>query len=156
MKRILVFLSLLVSLPVLAEGHRAQVAYPADYKAECGSCHVPFPPSLLNKADWGRTMQGLDKHFGTDASLDAKTASSIDAWLKQHAGSRADVGSTPPRITTSAWFKREHREVPAASWKDPRIKSPANCAACHRGAEQGRFGEREIAIPGLGRNFDDD
>jgi hypothetical protein len=101
-------------------------------------------------------MQGLDKHFGTDASLDAKTTSSIDAWLKQNAALRAEAGGNPPRITTNAWFKRKHREVPAASWKDPRIKSPANCAACHRGAEQGRFGEREIDIPGIGRNFDDD
>lgn len=156
MKRTLVLLSLLVSLPVLAEGHRAQVAYPVDYKTECGSCHVPFPPSLLNKADWGRIMQGLDKHFGTDASLDAKTTSSIDSWLKQHAGTRGDVGTNPPRITAGAWFKHEHREVPAASWKDPRIKSPANCVACHKGAEQGRFGENEINIPGLGRRYDDD
>jgi hypothetical protein len=156
MKRSLILISLLVSVPVLAEGHRAQAAFPADYKTECGSCHVPFPPGLLSQADWGRTMQGLDKHFGTDASLDAKTTSSIEAWLKQNAALRAEAAGNPPRITTNAWFKRKHREVPAASWKDPRIKSPANCAACHRGAEQGRFGEREIDIPGIGRNFDDD
>lgn len=156
MKRTLILIPLLVALPALAKDPHAQVAYPAEYKAECGSCHVPFPPRLLDKAEWGRVMTDLDKHFGTDASLDARTTSRIGAWLQQHAGSRADGGAAQPRITASAWFKREHREVPAASWKDPRIKSPANCAACHKGAEQGRFGEREIDIPGIGRNFEDD
>lgn len=156
MKTAILILALLAAAPALAEGPRAQVAYPANYKAECGSCHVAFPPGLLDKADWGRIMQGLDKHFGTDASLDGKTAASISNWLQQHAGSRGGTGANPPRITTSAWFRREHREVPATRWKDARIKSPANCAACHRGAEQGRYGEGEISIPGLGRRYGDD
>ena len=55
----------------------------------------------------------------------------------------------PPedRITRSAWFVREHREVDAATWKRKAVGSAANCAACHANAAQGSFSEREIRIP---------
>lgn len=156
MKRATLILATLVSLPVLAKASWTQNPYPADYRTECGSCHVPFPPALLDKADWNKIMQGLDKHFGTDASLDDKATGSIGSWLQRQAGTRGRVGTSPPRITGTIWFKREHREVPSVIWKDPRIKTSANCAACHRGAEQGRFSERELSIPGLGRRHEDD
>jgi hypothetical protein len=156
MKTILFALFILISLPATAEGFRHQASYPADYKAECGSCHDPYPPGLLNKSDWGRIMQGLDKHFGSDASLDNKAASSIGAWLEQNSGQRASTGSNPPRFTTTAWFKRLHREVPANSWKDPRVKTPAYCTGCHKGAAQGRYGENEVSLPGQNRRYEDD
>ena len=46
---------------------------PAVYTQECGSCHLAFPPNLLPKASWQSVMHGLDKHYGSDASLDAAT-----------------------------------------------------------------------------------
>lgn len=149
MKRILTLFLALAPLTALAE--HAAPAMPPVYKSECGSCHAPFPPGLLSADNWKVTMAGLDKHFGTDASLDAKTRAEIGAWLEKNAGQRVRSGDREPRLTTTAWFKREHREVPAKTWQDSRIKSPANCAACHRGADQGRYGEREIDIPGFGR-----
>ncbi|MFA5082224.1 MAG: diheme cytochrome c [Hydrogenophilaceae bacterium] len=151
MKRALIILAGLVALPAWAGEHGRAIPLPAVYKTECGSCHTPFPPALLSAADWQKTMAGLDKHFGTDASLDAKTAEEISAWLKRNAGGRASATGAEPRITASAWFKREHREMPAKTWQDSRVKSAANCAACHKGADQGRYGEREIDVPGMGR-----
>lgn len=150
MRRTLIILAGLIALPVWASEHDRAVPLTATYKTECGSCHTPFPPGLLSAADWKTTMAGLDKHFGTDASLDAKTTGEIAAWLERNAGRRIQSGDPEPRITTTAWFKREHREVPAKAWQDSRIKSAANCAACHKGADQGRYGEREINIPGVG------
>lgn len=44
------------------------------WKAECGTCHIAYPPQLLPAPSWRRVMSGLDKHFGTDAGLDARTA----------------------------------------------------------------------------------
>jgi len=41
----------------------------------------------------------------------------------------------------------EHGEVPSAVWRSPAVKSAANCAACHTGAEKGDFRERGIRIP---------
>ena len=122
---------------------------PATYTQECGSCHLAFPPNLLPKASWQRVMHGLDKHYGSDASLDVATQKQIDAWLQTHGGQGKRAREEPPfdRITRSAWFERKHREVSAATFKRPAIKSPANCTACHRDAAQGDFEEDRVRIP---------
>lgn len=52
-----------------------------------------------------------------------------------------------PRITSRDWFRREHDEVPAATWQRASIRSAANCEACHTDAAQGRFSERALRIP---------
>jgi hypothetical protein len=119
------------------------------WKSECGSCHIAYPPPLLPAPAWRQMMSGLDRHFGTDASLDPAAAAEIGAYLERYAGSgrRMQGGAQGLRITETAWFVREHREVPAPSWNHPAVKSAANCAACHTAAEQGDFRERDIRIP---------
>jgi hypothetical protein len=120
----------------------------AKWKAECGACHVAFPAQLLPAASWQRLMKGLDKHFGTDASVDAATAAEISAFLDKYAGSKRGIaGETTLRVSETAWFQREHRKVDAATWKNPKVKSAANCAACHTAAETGDYRERGIRIP---------
>ena len=144
--------SLLVMLILLAqvawaESNRFGTTDPK-WKAECGSCHIAYPPQLLPAPAWRRIMSGLDQHFGTDASLDSRSVAQIGAFLDQHAGSgKRARGAQTLRITESAWFRREHDEVPAATWKLPGVKAPSNCAACHTTAEQGDFGERNIRVP---------
>jgi hypothetical protein len=32
---------------------------PAGWHSECGSCHVAYPPRLLEAASWRTIMQGL-------------------------------------------------------------------------------------------------
>lgn len=157
MKNTLILIAGLIALPAQADNIGLPASTPASYKTECGSCHTPFPPGLLNAKDWQKTMTGLGKHFGTDASLDDKTTNQISAWLQRNAGRRIGAsGGTEPRITATRWFNHEHNEVPARIWQDPKVKSRANCAACHKGADQGRYGERELAIPGFNRRHDDD
>ncbi len=120
----------------------------AKWKAECGSCHVAYPPQLLPAHSWQRVMKGLDRHFGTDASVDPASAAEIGAFLEKYAGSkRGSAGETTLRVSETGWFQREHRKVDAATWKNPRVKSAANCAACHTNAEAGDFHERGIRIP---------
>lgn len=145
-------------LPPLAQADKLPI--PADappaFKTECGSCHLAFPPSLLIADDWHRVMANLDTHYGDNASLDSKTRQDIEDFLVRHGGSekkRAGAGD-PPRITTTDSFRRMHREVPAGIWNDPAVKSAANCAGCHQRAEEGRYGEREIVMPG-GRKWED-
>jgi hypothetical protein len=153
MQRLALLLSGLLTLPALADGRARAVPLLPQYKAECGSCHVAFPPALLSKADWRKTLAGLDRHFGTDASLDAASRAILQPYLEGRAGPRLAPGAAAePRMTTTAWFKREHGEVPARVWNDARIKSAANCAACHQGAEQGRYDEAEIVLPGQARH----
>ena len=131
------------------EGGRRAVPTNAVWQAECGSCHVAFPPRLLPAASWREMMSGLDKHFGTDASLEPAVAQEIAAFLEQHASKRKQDPVAKPllRISETRWFVREHDEVPQRVWKNPLVKSPANCAACHTLAESGKYGERDIRMP---------
>ncbi len=119
------------------------------WQTECGACHVAFPPRLLPAESWQAVMSGLNKHFGSDASLDARTAQEIGAFLEKNAGRSRHRSSGKPilRITETEWFQREHDEVPDRTWKNPKIKSAADCAACHTGAEQGNYSEHSIRIP---------
>ncbi len=156
MKTVISLLALLFSTASLADDLRMQHAYPAEYRSECGSCHDPYPPGMLNKDDWANVMSRLDRHYGTDASLDDKTTADIARWLERNAGRRAGAQGKPPRFTTTTWFKREHREVPAKAWQDPRVKTPANCSGCHLNAAKGNYNEDQIRIPGQNRRLEDD
>lgn len=128
---------------------RLAATHPA-WKAECGSCHVAYPPGLLSTDSWRRIMGGLERHFGTDASLDAATAREIAAFLESNSGRVRDGTSatSTPRITETPWFRHEHDEVEAAVWKRAGIKSAANCTACHTDTEAERgYRKRGIRIP---------
>jgi hypothetical protein len=132
-----------------ASGGLSFTATNAKWKAECGACHVAYPANLLPAASWKAMMAGLDKHFGSDASMDAATAAEILLFLENNASQRRlDPAQKPSlRITETRWFVSKHDEVSAATWKNPRVKSAANCAACHTRAESGDFSERNIRIP---------
>lgn len=132
-----------------ADGPRPPLHVPPAYTAECGACHTAYPPALLPARSWQRLMGGLDRHFGTDAALDPRTLADLSAWLQQHAGSGPRVGEAPPqdRITRSAWFERKHRHVEPETWRLPSVHSAAQCAACHRGADQGRFDDDGLIAP---------
>jgi len=128
---------------------RVPAANNAKWKTECGACHVAFPPRLLPAESWKAMMSGLDKHFGTDASLDAATEKEIGTFLEHYSGGKSNGAVAKPtlRITETRWFIREHDEVSGATWKNPKVKSPANCAACHIRAERGDYSEYSIRIP---------
>ena len=126
-----------------------RVAPLPQYTQECASCHIAYPPGLLPAATWQRLMANLPRHFGTDASVDATTKKELSAWLAANAGTSRRAREVPPedRITRSAWFEREHNEVPARIWRSPAVKSSSNCSACHAQAEQGDFNEHNVRIP---------
>ena len=131
-----------------AEGKRFAIDN-AIYTSECGSCHIPYPPALLPAGSWQTLLNGLDKHFGTDATVDAKALAALRAYLDQNGGRgrRANAEPAVLRITETGWFRHEHNEVPAATWKSAQVKSPANCPACHTGAADGDYSERGIRLP---------
>ncbi len=121
----------------------------AKWQAECSSCHMAYPPGLLPAASWKKVMAGLDKHFGTDASLPAADAQEISNYLTKYPSNRWDSSAAPLRITDGEWFKAKHLkgEIAAEVWKRASVKSPGNCSACHSGAAQGDFNEHLIRIP---------
>lgn len=138
-----------ISQPAMAESNGRQVPLLPKYSQECAACHIAYSPALMPAASWRRIMSNLPNHFGTDASLDPATTKELALWINAHAGSYKRVSEEPPqdRITRTAWFVRKHNEVSAASWKNPAVKSAANCIACHTTAEKGDFNERNIRIP---------
>ena len=119
------------------------------WKTECSACHLAYPPQLLPAESWRTMMTQLDKHFGADASLDAKTTAEISAFLQANAGRNKREKSGKPllRITETRWFKQEHDEVTAREWSSSAVKQPSNCAACHTQAERGDFSERSLRVP---------
>lgn len=119
-------------------------------KKECGACHLAFQPQMLPKRSWEKIMMGLSDHFGEDASLDKATVQEVKEYLTENA---ADSGwwsgkflrgikddMTPLRITEMPYWVREHnKEVPNWAWRDAKVKTKANCVACHLRAESGNY-----------------
>ena len=108
-------------------------------KKECGACHMAYQPAMLPADSWRALMDGLPNHFGEDASLDEAVRQDIEAYLVAHAG-RGRGDEKTLRITETRWWVRAHEgEVRPGAYDDPKVKSKANCVACHRGAERGYF-----------------
>lgn len=122
-------------------------------KEECGSCHMPYAPSMLPASSWQRMMGDLSNHFGDDATVDAETARRITDYLVANA---ADTGgrrfsdkllrgtsmtNAPLRITELPKWVREHRKIPDWEWRHKDVRTKANCAACHLDAEAGYYDE---------------
>ena len=130
------------------ENHQLAVSDPK-LKEDCGACHVVYPPNMLPAESWRAIMAGLDKHFGSNAGLDTESSNAIMAYLVKHADTRKHNASAKPllRITETSRFKSQHREVAARHWKNPKVKSPSNCGACHTKAEEGDFNERYVKMP---------
>ena len=128
----------------------------AAYTQECAACHMAFAPGFLPAASWTHMMKTLDKHYGTDASLDAATVQQISTWLAANAGTYKRVAEAPPedRMTRAAWFERKHRKIDSQVWKHASVKSAANCMACHTRADKGNYDDDSVTYPqGLPARF---
>ncbi|MGD2055248.1 MAG: diheme cytochrome c [Gammaproteobacteria bacterium] len=133
------------------------------YQEECGACHFAYQPGLLPAASWQTLMDGLADHFGENAELDADTAARLRDYLGANAADRASTGRSPRiagslrgaaplRITETAYFRRQHDEIPVrAVAGNPEVGSFSRCDACHAGAGEGNYDEHAVRIPGWGR-----
>lgn len=148
--QMLATLGLIATSSAMADSNKLlPSATPEAYSQECASCHTAYAPGMLPAPSWQRIMKGLDQHFGSDASLDAATTAQINAWLLANAGSYKRVREEPPqdRITRTVWFERKHRKIDATVWQLPSVKSPANCSACHAGADRGDYDDSNVRYP---------
>lgn len=119
------------------------------WREECTACHIAYPARFLPATSWSEIMRTLANHFGADASVDAMTADKISRYLTSAARSPSRTQAGPPilRITDTRWFVHEHDEISTQQWRNPKVKSAANCGACHQDAEAGRFSEKSLQIP---------
>ena len=140
----------------------------ADYEEECGACHVPYPPGLLPRRSWGRLMApaALADHFDDDASLSEPLRAELEALLLAHAADDSwykrsikvrrslAEGDAPLRITEVPYIRRKHADLDAARVQDnDKVRSLANCEACHRKAAAGIYDDDTVSIPGFGRDW---
>ena len=144
-----VVLSLSFVFSAMAERPLMPANVLAAYKNECASCHMAYPPAMLSKSSWQRIMGNLDKHYGTDASLDAATERQIGVWLQSLGGTykRVEASSPADRLTTTQWFEKKHRKIDKAVWARKSVNGKAQCQACHQGADIGDFEDDGVRIP---------
>jgi Dihaem cytochrome c len=137
MKRAVMF-ALLIACPVAVAAEDVWIPREtnAAWQDECGCCHMAFPPALLSKGDWQRPMQGLDTHFGVNASMDPKMRDEIGAFLERNAASSWGHSADSMRITETDWFVRKH-QGPIRMMMKGRVQNLVDCAACHKGPGTG-------------------
>lgn len=128
---------------------------PAFYK-ECISCHTLYPPFLLPQKSWVSMMDGLENHFGDDASLDAQTTESIKEFLVKNSAESStkesslrimaslDKDKTYLAITETPFWKNRHKKIDKAVYAREEIGKPSNCKACHANIENGLLNNRDI------------
>ena len=138
-----------ISSMALADGNVMPMKVPEKVKSECASCHMVYPPAFLPKESWTRIMGGLEKHYGTDASVDAATERQIGVWLQSLGGTykRVEASSPADRLTTTQWFEKKHRKIDKAVWTRKSVNGKAQCQACHQGADIGNFEDDGVRIP---------
>jgi hypothetical protein len=150
---LLIALSLgLTTGAAMAAGSSVPAGAEKETLKECSSCHMAYPPEMLPIRSWRKIMGDLANHFGENAALPAPARADIEAYLIANAGDTpsapdgpvfvndipADV--TPLRVTDTPLWNRIHGEVPASDFASSKVKSKANCLACHGMAGQGQGG----------------
>ena len=90
--------------------------------------HRSFDFSLLNQT-WNEfAMVGFNDHR-------------LGEWIDVVAPDE------PYRVSSTPYWVRKHAGIPPEVFARRSVRSQANCQACHRDAESGRFDDQAIAIP---------
>lgn len=135
----------------------------ANYKEECGSCHMAYSPGLLPKQSWVKVMGNLEEHYGDNAELSPQLHIEILNYLATNAADSSkykrskkimvsiDRTKLIDRITLTPYFIRKHDEIPKRFVIDnPKVGSFSQCDLCHSNTANGSFSEDEVSIPGVG------
>jgi len=129
------------------------------WRDECGACHAVFYPALLPARSWEKMMAEQDKHFGSDLGFDKTTTDEILKFMVDNSADKHLIesgfkieqsipkDSSPQRITETPYWVNKHREIAAADWANPLVKSKNNCGACHTDADDGTYEDGAMHIP---------
>lgn len=129
------------------------------WQEECSPCHELFNPGLLPARSWTKMMNGLEDHFGDDASIDSGSRTEILAFLTKNSADKLQErramrinksiapSETPLRFTETSYFKHKHDDIKPETFKRKSIGSASHCSACHPNSEKGDFRERFVKIP---------
>jgi len=125
---------------------------------ECSSCHLLYPPFLLPSKSWSTMMDGLENHFGDDASLEYADMRSIKNYLLSHSANNSTKesafyilqslknNSTITITKTPYWIKR-HKNIDIKIFKNEEVSKKSNCKSCHENFENGLINDKDIKVP---------
>lgn len=136
------------------------------YAKECGSCHFTYLPGMLPERSWHALMARTSEHFGETLGLAPDVARHVEDYLAANAADRSPYEGarlmlsqlpddrTPTRITALPLMRHRHvvvnklMESPVYGVK---VKTLANCDACHEKAATGSFAYDQIIVPGVSK-----
>ena len=109
-------------------------------------------------------MSNLENHYNNDASISSANLQTLTKYLNdnsaeknmQYKRSNKIVSSLakdqiPESISTTPYMIRKHNEIKKSLITQPEVKGLFNCIACHKTADKGNYGERDINIPNFGK-----
>lgn len=139
-------------------GGQTKQARNAAYEAICGSCHWAYPPQLLPKKSWEKTLSSLEDHFGNAVQISEQNQRTASSYLLNNAAdvSSSEVGrkihrsldgESPTRVTEVPYVQRKHHEISPEIFARQSIGGMANCIACHPEAASLDFEDDRVQIP---------
>lgn len=104
------------------------------WRKECSACHMAYLPKWLSTDNWRQIMQGLDRHFGVNASLEARELEEITTFLVKNAAPDYDgkYSTKTLRITNAPWWLQGHGVNAARFWVKGKVGKASDCTACTR------------------------
>ena len=134
------------------------------YIKECGSCHFAYQPGLLPSSSWNKIMSNLENHYNNDASISSANLQTLTKYLNDNSAeknmqykrsnrivSSLASGQIPDSISTTPYMIKKHSEIRKNLITQPEVKGLFNCIACHKTADKGNYGEKDINIPHFGK-----
>ncbi len=134
------------------------------YLKECGSCHFAYQAGLLPANAWNKMMSNLENHFNSDATLSDEDLKTLTKYLNdnsaeknmQYKRSNRIVSSIkknqiPDSISTTPYMIQKHKDIRKDLITQKEVIGIFNCIACHKTADKGYYGDKDIVIPNFGR-----
>lgn len=134
------------------EDKRIQPVINTTWVEECGSCHVPYQPTLLTAKAWKAILEDLPDHFGREVVVGPPgDLTELVEYSRRYAGRpgygvlvNVDPDAHPRRITELPYFKTAHDDVPAEAMQA--AGGAYHCESCHAAAGRG-FYDRDTDLP---------
>lgn len=100
-------------------------------------------------------MGNLENHFGDDASLDEDVNKNILTFLLKNSAETSTMQASWNflnsigdkdiiALSKTTYWERKHKKIPKEVFKNEKVKSVANCKACHSDIEKGLIENENI------------
>ena len=100
-------------------------------------------------------MNDLENHFGDDASIDEESNKNILAFLLKNSAETSTMEASWNflnsikdkdiiSLSETTFWKKTHEDIPKEIFNNKKIRSKANCKACHSDIEKGLIEDENI------------